>query len=71
MPKFYTAMLNRDIDMQVSFTSYDLQERHDFDSYSVPIIMRAGERRFKTKKAARQWVESLNAAHGENTAKLN
>jgi hypothetical protein len=62
------AELTRDVEIEVEFSSYDLQDKTTFDSYKIKSKMKAGVRRFKTMKAAKNWIDYMNKEHGAGTA---
>lgn len=66
--KLYYATLNRTIETHCTFESTDVQTGNKLPEYQVPMTLREGPRRFKTKRQALAWVELINAEYGQGTA---
>lgn len=63
--KKWTAELTKNITIQVVFDSVDVQTQNTFESYGVPLEIKAGVRGFTTKEKALLWVEAINKDHGD------
>ena len=68
--KTYTATLTRTIDTQCTFESTDVITGNKLPEYQVPMILKAGPRRFKTKRRMLAWVELINREYGPDAAKI-
>ena len=66
----YIATLTRTIQTQCTFESTDMQTGNKLPEYQVPMTLKAGPRRFKTKKRMLAWVELINKEYGPDTAKI-
>jgi len=66
--KQYIATLTRDIQTSCTFESTDCQTGHKIEEYSVPMKLTQGDRRFKTAKARKAWIEMMNKEFGDGTA---
>lgn len=68
--RVYIAALTRDLESTCAFESMDCQTGNKIAEYSVPLKLSKGERRFRTLKACKAWVASMNKDFGDGTAIL-
>jgi hypothetical protein len=68
MKNKFIARLTKDVEIKVSFESISAETGVKFSVYQVPTVLKAGERQFKTKEKALNWVALMENDYGVGTA---
>lgn len=64
----YLTQLTRTVQSFVTFSSQDVMTGNNFTQYQVPVTLKEGTRKHRTKQKALAHIAAINKEFGEGTA---